>query len=311
MPRLILVLCLMLATPLAALPVQRCVNLGNALDAPREGDWGYVVNEPDLDWIAAQGFDTIRLPVRFDAHWQAERGLDPALLARVDQVITWARARGLRVIVDFHHFEGIHLDPDRYAPVYLAIWAELARHFAGAPDDVMLELLNEPNSALTTDRMAALNGQILADLRPLHPNRWVIVSGAHWGSLPGYLEYPDPGPFTAVSVHYYDPFDFTHQNAFWVEDPPPARGWGTARERLQVAEDMARVAARGVPVLLGEFGAYQEIGLPLRTDWTGTVRRAAERHDIGWCIWALEAGFRLRGSGGDWLPGMRDALFGE
>lgn len=292
-------------------PVKRCVNLGNALDAPREGEWGYTVNEADLDWIAAQGFDTVRLPVRFDAHWRSDRGLDPALLERVDQIIGWARARGMRVIVDFHHFEAIHQDPDTQAPVYRAIWAQLGRHFAGAPGDVIFELLNEPSGALSTDRMIALNAPVLADLRARHPHRWVIVSGGHWGSLPGFREHPDPGPFTALSLHYYDPFDFTHQLAFWVDPPPPARPWGTDTERAQVRADMAEAAARGIPVFLGEFGANDAIPIDARADYTEAVRRAAEAYGIGWCVWALTASFNLRNRDGDWLPGLRDALFGE
>lgn len=46
----------------------RCVNLGNALEAPNEGDWGYRIEPAHIRAIAAAGFDGIRLPVRWDAH---------------------------------------------------------------------------------------------------------------------------------------------------------------------------------------------------------------------------------------------------
>ena len=49
-------------------PVQRCMNLGGALEAPNEGDWGYTIREKDLEAIKAAGFDTVRLPVRWDVH---------------------------------------------------------------------------------------------------------------------------------------------------------------------------------------------------------------------------------------------------
>ena len=46
-------------------PVQRCMNLGNALDSPeREGEWGYTIRREDLERLKAAGFDTIRVPVR-------------------------------------------------------------------------------------------------------------------------------------------------------------------------------------------------------------------------------------------------------
>ena len=38
--RALILILLLAATPLHAFPVKRCINLGNALEAPREGDWG-------------------------------------------------------------------------------------------------------------------------------------------------------------------------------------------------------------------------------------------------------------------------------
>ncbi|HEV8245996.1 MAG TPA: hypothetical protein VGP93_09520, partial [Polyangiaceae bacterium] len=46
----------------------RGINLGDRLDAPKEGDWGPVLHETDFGFVAAAGFDHIRLPVRFNAH---------------------------------------------------------------------------------------------------------------------------------------------------------------------------------------------------------------------------------------------------
>lgn len=60
------------------------------------------VTERDLDQIAALGMSSIRLLV----HWSAlepERGVfDEGYLARVRQVVNWARERGVYVILDMH-----------------------------------------------------------------------------------------------------------------------------------------------------------------------------------------------------------------
>ena len=38
--------------PLATSPIQRCMNLGNALDSPRkEGEWGYTVRRSDMQLL--------------------------------------------------------------------------------------------------------------------------------------------------------------------------------------------------------------------------------------------------------------------
>lgn len=48
------------------------VNFGNALDAPREGEWGVVLEEEFFDLAKEAGFESIRLPVRWTTHAQAE-----------------------------------------------------------------------------------------------------------------------------------------------------------------------------------------------------------------------------------------------
>ena len=38
-------------------PVERCMNLGGALEAPNEGDWGYTVRQAVLVRLKEAGFD--------------------------------------------------------------------------------------------------------------------------------------------------------------------------------------------------------------------------------------------------------------
>ncbi|MEM9372906.1 MAG: cellulase family glycosylhydrolase, partial [Planctomycetota bacterium] len=58
---------------------------------------------------------------------------------------------------------------------------------------------------------------------------------------------------------------------------------------LQAAADWGRV--RGIPVHLGEFGAYHPADTDSRARWTRAVRASAERHGIAWAYWELTAGF--------------------
>ena len=47
----------------APLPIENCINVAGALEAPNEGDWGYRIRRRDLATIRAAGFDTIRVPL--------------------------------------------------------------------------------------------------------------------------------------------------------------------------------------------------------------------------------------------------------
>ena len=55
------------------LPLGKCVNVSNMLDAPTEGDWGRPFVDEDVDRIADAGFTAIRLPARFSAHARRDR----------------------------------------------------------------------------------------------------------------------------------------------------------------------------------------------------------------------------------------------
>jgi len=44
------------------------INLGNALDAPKEGDWGVVLQSDYFKLIKTAGFNHVRLPVRWSSH---------------------------------------------------------------------------------------------------------------------------------------------------------------------------------------------------------------------------------------------------
>ncbi|MEJ6404979.1 glycoside hydrolase family 5 protein [Yoonia sp. 2307UL14-13] len=311
--RLLILLFLLFVRPAFAdhaFPVQRCVNLDQALEAPNEGDWGYTITRPDIEWIAAQGFDTIRLPVRFDAHWDGQ--IAPSFLVRVDAVIGWAMAVDLNVILDLHHFEGIMSDPAAHAKTFTAIWSQLAGHYADHDDRLIFELLNEPQEELTTEMAVALFADILPVIRAQNPTRWVVIEGGYWSNITQLSALPRLDEHTALSFHYYGPWEFTHQQATWLDEPPPPTGWGSTAERDRVKGHIAEAGRYGLPMLLGEFGVTAETEAGARADWIKTVRQEAEAHGMGWCHWGFAGGFPIFDAGRrDWLPGIAAALMGD
>jgi aryl-phospho-beta-D-glucosidase BglC (GH1 family) len=72
--------------------MQQGINLGNALEAPQEGDWGMVIMEEYIHEIAEAGFDAIRIPIKWNAHadYETPYVIDPAFFHRVDEIINWA-----------------------------------------------------------------------------------------------------------------------------------------------------------------------------------------------------------------------------
>jgi endoglycosylceramidase len=58
--------------------------------------------ERDLEQIAELGLDVIRLPVSWSLLEPTPGHLDPVPVARIAQVVGWARTRGVRVVIDLH-----------------------------------------------------------------------------------------------------------------------------------------------------------------------------------------------------------------
>jgi len=48
--------------------MRRGINIGNALEAPREGEWGVYIRDEYFRIIKEAGFDTVRIPIKWSAH---------------------------------------------------------------------------------------------------------------------------------------------------------------------------------------------------------------------------------------------------
>ena len=213
----------------------RGLNLGHALEAPFEGAWGVTLEAGDFDTIAAAGFDSVRVPVRWSAHAgeSPPYTVDEAMLERVGWVLDQAERTGLGAIVNVHLYEALSASPATERARFLAIWRQLGARYASRPDSVAFELLNEPNAAFDADPGAwnALAREALAEVRATNPTRTVLIGPVGFNAIDRLddLELPDD-PNLVATVHSYSPFAFTHQGASWVSPTPPTGVRWSARD---------------------------------------------------------------------------------
>lgn len=302
--------------PTSTLPFGRCINMGNHLEPPREGAWGRAIADDDFAIIARAGFRTVRLPVRWSGHLDAAGTIDPAFLGRVQQVVHQARAAGLNVIINDHNFDALMSAPDANRAQLAQIWRQVAVAFAKEPrKHVWFEIENEPHDKLNNANLVATLTPALAAIRESNPDRPVIVGGEFWsgiGSL-ATLELPDD-PYIVPTFHYYEPFDFTHQGATWVEPVRPlGRSYGSAEDKALLAGDVAKVRAyiarTGKTPLLGEYGSIDKAPVEQRVAYAAAVRSAFDAVGVATCSWAYTNTFPLYDSAAkQWLPGMLEAV---
>lgn len=206
----------------AVAKIKRGVNLGNCWEAPPPYSWGIRFTPDDIDRIAAEGFDHIRVPVAWTYSLkQGANGLeiDPALLTDLEPVLRRALEKGLHVLLDWHHFHGFTNDPQAHRAHFVASWKTIARHFKSWPPGLFFELLNEPCDALTTATANPIYAETIAAIRTIDPQRILVVSPGKWGGIRELdnLRLPDGDDRLVVTVHCYEPFHFTHQGAPWVQ----------------------------------------------------------------------------------------------
>lgn len=282
----------------------RGVNLGNALEAPNEGEWGVTLEEGYFELIATRGFDSVRIPIRWSAHagQNAPYTITPSFFSRIDWAVEAALARDLVTVINFHHYEEIFSDPAGQRERFLALWRQVAEHYQDYPPALVFEILNEPHDDLDASRWNRLLSETLQVIRESNPDRVVIIGPPKWNAINqlGKLNLPEEDRNIIVTFHYYEPFEFTHQGAEWNENSDAwlGRTWeGTDRQKREVALDLDTAAAWAKkynrPLYMGEFGAYSKGDMDSRARWTAFVAQSATERGISWAYWEFCAGFGI------------------
>jgi endoglucanase len=289
----------------------RGINFGNMLDAPNEGDWGLRVEDEFIALVGDGGLTkSVRLPVRWSNHASADAAavIDPAFFARVDSIVDKLLERGVTVLLNMHHYrqlDGDALDPGE-KPVdpsvvqvrLLSMWKQIAARYAERSPRLVFEIYNEPHGALEP-QWNDLVSRAVRVIRAANPERAIVVGPTQWNSASrlAQLRLP-PDANLILTVHHYEPFNFTHQGAEWIS---PALPTGVAccdaaqQQRITEPLDTAVAEARrlGYPVFVGEFGAYSKAPQDARLRYLRFVRGAMAARELPWMYWELAAGFGL------------------
>ncbi len=251
--------------------------------------------------IREAGFNHVRInlhPFRDRAMDQQDK-LTEQYLKTLDWAVEQALANKLLVVLDFHEFQEMARQPKSKKPRMLAFWQQLAEHYKNAPPEVLFELLNEPNSELTPELWNELLRETLAVVRQINPKRTVVIGPGQWNNINMLekLKLPDDDRHIIVTIHYYSPFDFTHQGAAWAgrKDKVGIAWKGTDSEKQAILTDFHKAQAWAEkhrrPLYLGEFGVYDRADMDSRVRWLSFVTREAEKLGWSWAYWQFDGDF--------------------
>ncbi|HTM80705.1 glycoside hydrolase family 5 protein [Asticcacaulis sp.] len=303
-------------------------NLGNTLEAIGGGTAPFTVSQ-ETAWgnpaatqalmtaVKAAGFKSVRIPVAWSEYADGGNTINAAWMARVTEVVTYARNAGLYVVVNVHWDGGwmqpTYADQTAVNAKLTKFWTQIANNFKTYDDHLLFAGTNEVMvtnvySAPTTENCAvqnSFNQTFVNAVRATGGNnasRYLVVQGYNTNidytvACNATLPTDTAASKLMMEVHYYDPYNFTLNatSGIWqwgsiATNPAATETWANeAYTDAQFQKMKANFVDKGVPVILGEYSAMlrTEYDAPgkYRTFWDEYITRSAYQHGIVPMYW--------------------------
>jgi len=302
-------------------------NLGNTFDLDLHST-DFAELQPLIATYQLAGMKHVRIPVTwmegFGGNTLAdENGRVNTAHTRfrdLKRIIDYALDRGLYVVINAHHERAFkeHYDGgEAYNAQFASLWTDIATIFKDYPQQLIFELLNEPEGAFGTwggpvspqnPTGIALTRQIMQvgveavrATGGLNTDRLIMIATNGQGNhsqidevYPTKTELPSAGDdaYIAIQVHTYDPWGFCGQDGRNSAFP----GAATIEQSLRTVATHAR--RLGVPVNYGEFGVGRRTSQSERNSDTvrsfyRTIVRVAREEGMSTSVWDDRGWFGL------------------
>ncbi|WP_109005955.1 cellulase family glycosylhydrolase [Streptomyces rishiriensis] len=262
-------------------------NLGNTLDAnPDETSWGNPLATKALfDTIKAQGFRSVRIPVTWSGHQSstAPYTIDATWMNRVEQVVDWALADGLYVVINVHHdswqwISAMATDHDNVLARFKATWTQIAAAFRDTSQALLFESNNEPQFDNTTDAQGnQYNNELNTAFHTVvrrsgggNATRLLMLPSLHTNAGQDFLDVLVSemkslnDPRLVATVHFYGWYPFSVNIAGGTQfDATAQKDMSDTFSRIRTT-----LTSQGIPVYLGEYGllSYPDHNHPARVE---------------------------------------------
>ncbi|MBR1861467.1 MAG: glycoside hydrolase family 5 protein [Lachnospiraceae bacterium] len=260
-------------------------SLGNSLDARNdkldisekpesfEKAWGNPVTKQEtMAAVVAAGFNVIRIPVSWTGHFDEDYNIDPAWMQRVHTVVDYAYSQGVYVIIDAHHENWnypYYDNKDSAIRIMKKLWAQIAEEFKDYDEHLIFEGQNEPRKVGTElewtggdaegrEVVNATNAAFVETIRNSggsNPYRILMIptyaASSETEAIEGWEGIPGDNRIIA-SVHAYIPYHF----ALDINNKPKLTWDNDTADIDRLMKDLkTNFVDKGIPVVLGEFGA--------------------------------------------------------
>ncbi len=243
----------------------------------------HYISEKDMDFIASEGFNSIRLPLNARHLYEKRDGqliLNPGMLARIDRLVEWCKCRRLYIILDMHGAPGgqtgqniddsesdqpfLFMDPG-FEDELVFLWRELAARYCEETIIAGYDLLNEPLPEFFgqyNDKVLPLYRRLIKSIREVDKKHMIILEGVHWAT-----DFSIFDAFTAEEAADNIMLQF---HKYWSN--PDAE---SLQKYMEYADRL------NVPMFMGEGGENN-------CDWYTAAFPLYERLNISWSFWSYK-----------------------
>lgn len=286
-------------------------NLGNTLDcydvtwevSDFETAWGNPrTTKAMIDAVKKEGFNAVRIPVSWNEHMNGNK-IDSDWLNRVNEVVDYVIDNDMYAIINVHHDDYTWLNPSKADEAavkakLVSIWEQLSDRFKNYDQHLLFEGMNEPRiiggqdewTGGTAEEREVINHLFQAFVDTVrksggnNSSRALIIT-SHAASIEADavndIVVPNDDRII-VSIHYYSPWDFAGgENS--------KSDWGSDSEKKELDKGFdflkSKFIDKGVPVIIGEFGATNKNNDSVRASYMEYYVKSAKSRGITCFVW--------------------------
>lgn len=260
-----------------------------------------------IDSVKEAGFNAVRVPVTWSQHIDDSNGykINAEWMARVKETVDYVIDNDMYCILNVHHDVGgeswlkaSDANVTANTEKFTALWTQIANEFADYDNRLMFEgfneILDENNNWVYPGKSAGdavnkLNQMFVDTVRKTggnNPDRCIIVNTYAAGTGGAQLDdFVIPTDTTEnalmVEVHYYSPGSYCTEiskdgnaQSIWTENGGKSLIDGTLLNLYN------HFTSKGVPVIIGEFGAANKDNESDRAEWAGYIVENAKKYGI-------------------------------
>ncbi len=255
------------------------------------------------------GFNSVRLAVKSD-YFESPQGF-----VWLDKRVREAEKYGYKIILDMHipsggaqqdyqpnaENEKFWLSEDLQSR-FIRVWGKIAERYAASSAIWAYDMLNEPASR-EVNRVSSLMQHVHDAIREKDKRHVIILQPVQVYDetyRESFVYPPVEDKRLAYSIHFYRPYGFTVKNVPWgindhrvIERYPAATSTDGAWDAARIADDfqtagLQAARAKGVPAVIGEFGAIFHSELSGQYFWIEDALAAARKAGLGWQYWVYQ-----------------------